>query len=110
MNASADESGKQSELMLRVREAYLRTRELRSRLAALRSENLHAPGSQSLSQSLSLRARAERQAADRERLEAELATKLELDAAERALSDAEAAVQDSLDGNGDEWMSGVGSR
>ena len=49
MNASADESGKQSELMLRVREAYLRTRELRSRLAALRSEDLHLPDSQSLS-------------------------------------------------------------
>ncbi|WP_068480573.1 hypothetical protein [Pseudoclavibacter helvolus] len=106
MNASADESGKQSELMLRVREAYLRTRELRSRLAALRSEDLHLPDSQSLS----LRERAERQAADRERLEAELATKLELDAAEQALSDAEAAVQESLSGNGDEWMHGAGTR
>lgn len=106
MNASADESGKQSELMLRVREAYLRTRELRSRLAALRSEDLHLPDSQSLS----LRERAERQAADRERLEAELATKLEFDAAEQALSDAEAAVQESLSGNGDEWMNGAGTR
>lgn len=103
MNASADESGQQSELMLRVREAYLRTRELRSRLAALRNDELHLPDSLSLS----LSERAERQAADRERLEAERATKLELDAAEQALSDAEAAVQDSLNGNGDEWMRGA---
>lgn len=92
--------------MLRVREAYLRTRELRSRLAALRSEDLHVPDSQSLS----LRDRAERQAADRERLEAEQATKLELDAAEQALADAEEAVQDSLSGSGDEWMRGAGAR
>lgn len=92
--------------MLRVREAYLRTRELRSRLAALRSEDLHLPDSQSLSR----RDRAERQAADRERLEAEQATKLELDAAEQALADAEEAVQDSLDGSGDEWMHGAVTR
>ncbi|WP_146081173.1 hypothetical protein [Pseudoclavibacter sp. AY1H1] len=106
MNGSANEAGQQSERMLRVREAYLRTRELRSRLAALRSEDLQLPDSLSLS----LSERAERQAADRERLDAERATKLELDAAERALSDAEAAVQESLSGNGDDWMRGTGTR